>query len=338
MKNLAYTIIVIAGVVLFLVLGKVLLIPLVLAIFIWFTIIGLQNKIESVPFVKKNIPHAITNIFTAIIVLGVLALFGQMLTVNINRIVDSVPEYEENINYLSEDLPPTMIAYAKDIKNYYVEDGNLSEVVTSIANTISGLVGNTLLILIYLLFLLLEQQTFKRKLIRIGDLRENPDKFKNLVSGLKATVSEYINLKIILSAMTGFGSYLVFVFVGLEAPVFWSVIIFVLNFIPNIGSLVGTLFPAAFAILQFGSYVEALQILIPVGIIQIVVGNFVEPKMMGNSLNISALVVILSLSLWGLIWGITGMLLSVPLTIIATKIMAQFPSTRPIAILLGNGK
>lgn len=338
MKNLAYTIIVIAGVVLFLVLGKVLLIPLVLAIFIWFIIMGLQKKIESVPFIKKNIPHVVTKIFTSIVVLGTLTLFGKMLAYNINRIVENTPIYAENLNKLAENLSPEMMSYIGEIKDYYSEDENFSETVTNLANAVSNVLGNTLLILIYLIFLLLEQQSFKRKLIQIGQNKENPDDFISIVKSLKTTVSEYINLKIIISAMTGFGAYLVFLWVGLDAPVFWSVIIFVLNFIPNIGSLVGTLFPAAFALLQFGSHVQMLQILIPVGLVQVIVGNIVEPKMMGNSLNISALVVILSLSLWGLIWGLTGMLLSVPLTIIATKIMSQFPSTRPIAILLGNGK
>ena len=113
----------------------------------------------------------------------------------------------------------------------------------------------------------------------------------------------------------------------------------ILNFIPTIGSLIATVFPAIFALLQFGQFKEGLLILGIVGSIQLVVCNFVEPKLMGNSLNISPLVVLLTLAIWGVMWGITGMLLSVPVTVILIIIMAEFPATRPFAVLLSqNGE
>ena len=107
-------------------------------------------------------------------------------------------------------------------------------------------------------------------------------------------------------------------------------------FIPNIGSLAATLFPTFYCLLQFGGYEEALIVLVLVGSIQGLVGNFIEPKIMGNSMNISALVTILSLTLWGAIWGITGMILSVPITMIMILVFSQFDSTRGIAILLSE--
>jgi predicted PurR-regulated permease PerM len=136
--------------------------------------------------------------------------------------------------------------------------------------------------------------------------------------------------------MTGFCSYIVLLLVGVEAPLFWAFLIFILNFIPTVGSLIATLFPAIFALFQFGEFSQSLIILSVVGSIQVVFGNFVEPKLMGSTLNISPLVVFLTLALWGLIWGITGMLLSVPITVSIIIIMSEFPGTRPIAILLSQ--
>jgi predicted PurR-regulated permease PerM len=129
-------------------------------------------------------------------------------------------------------------------------------------------------------------------------------------------------------------------FVGLDFAIFWAFLIFLLNFIPNIGSLIATLFPSALALIQFeNTFAPFLVILIGVGAIQLLVGNLIEPRMMGSSLNISSLAVILSLSLWGTIWGITGMVLCVPITVIMMIIFAQFPTTRPVAILLSeNGQ
>ena len=128
----------------------------------------------------------------------------------------------------------------------------------------------------------------------------------------------------------------ILLFIGVDAPVFWAFLIFVLNFIPTIGSLIATLFPAIFALLQFGEFTPGILVLAIVGTIQLIVGNFIEPRVMGNSLNISPLVVFLTLAIWGVIWGITGMLLSVPITVILIIVMSEFPSTQPLAILLSQ--
>ena len=109
-----------------------------------------------------------------------------------------------------------------------------------------------------------------------------------------------------------------------------------LNFIPTVGSLVGTIFPTLFCLLQFGDYLEGIQVLVLVGLIQVLIGNVVEPRLMGNSLNISSLVAIVALSFWGVIWGVTGMILSVPVTVILVILFAQFEQTKSVAIMLSD--
>jgi AI-2 transport protein TqsA len=136
--------------------------------------------------------------------------------------------------------------------------------------------------------------------------------------------------------MTGVLSYIAMLFIGVDAALFWAFLIFLLNYIPTIGSLLGTLFPATFALMQYGELMPFVWVLIAVGVIQIIVGNIIEPKIMGDSLNISALVVILTLSFWGLVWGVIGMILSVPITVIIIIICAEFPKTRFIAIMLSD--
>lgn len=117
---------------------------------------------------------------------------------------------------------------------------------------------------------------------------------------------------------------------------FWAFLIFLLNFIPNIGSLIATLFPALIAGLQFGDLEQPLLVLVSVGAIQLLVGNFLEPRLMGDSLNISSLVVILGLAFGGDLWGIVGMFLSVPIMVMIVIILSQFQSTRGVAILLSD--
>jgi predicted PurR-regulated permease PerM len=134
--------------------------------------------------------------------------------------------------------------------------------------------------------------------------------------------------------LTGFLSYIVLLVLGVHSPILWAILIFLLNYIPSIGSLIATTFPAIFAMLQFGDLSSGIWVLVSVGTIQLVVGNFIEPKIMGNSLNISPLVVLVALIVWGAIWGIVGMLLSVPITVMMIIIMAQFENTKSLAILL----
>ena len=111
-----------------------------------------------------------------------------------------------------------------------------------------------------------------------------------------------------------------------------------LNFIPTIGSIIATLFPAMLALIQFDTFGPFFIVLAAVGSIQVVVGNVLEPKLMGNTLNVSPFVVMMSLTLWGSVWGIAGAFLSVPITVILLIIFAHFEKTRYIAVLLsGDG-
>jgi predicted PurR-regulated permease PerM len=183
---------------------------------------------------------------------------------------------------------------------------------------------------------LLEENIFPKKIIAMYPNQNEYDRITKIVGKIDKSISNYIALKTIISLVTGVLSYIALLAIGVDAPAFWAFIIFVLNFIPTIGSLVATVFPAIFALLQFGQFKEGILILGIVGAIQLVVGNFVEPRVMGNSLNISPLVVLLTLAIWGVMWGITGMLLSVPITVILIIIMAEFPATRPFAILLSH--
>jgi predicted PurR-regulated permease PerM len=157
-----------------------------------------------------------------------------------------------------------------------------------------------------------------------------------LVSKIDRSISNYIALKTLVSLLTGFFSYFVLIAIGVDAPLFWSFLIFILNFIPTIGSLIATLFPAIFSVLQFGEFTPGILVLAIVGAVQLIMGNIVEPRLMGSSLNISPLVVFLALVMWGVIWGIPGMLLSVPITVILIIIMSEFPGTRPLAVLLSQ--
>ena len=122
--------------------------------------------------------------------------------------------------------------------------------------------------------------------------------------------------------------------IGVDYPVFWGFIVFLFNYIPTIGSMLAVAFPAALALVQFDTSSEFFLVVLLLGGLQFLIGNVLEPKLMGSSLNISGIVIMLSLALWGAIWGVVGMVLCVPLTVVTMIICARFPAWRPIAVLL----
>lgn len=336
LNKFASTTIIVAGIILLLVFGKDLIIPFVLALLVWFVIKGINDALCRINWIKQNLNYNILTLISSAIIVLLLMVFGKMLAANINNIITEIPKYEANVEHWIDDFP-----FRTELEQWVnLEDVlsqiQFSEIVKSLANAMSSLIGNAVLILIYLIFIILESRRFSDKIAAFAKSSKDPKKYKALIAKIGDIISEYLGLKIIVSLSTGVLSYIILLIVGVDAALFWAVIIFVFNFIPTIGSIIGTLFPAAFALFQFGSLEAFLYVLIPVGVVQVVIGNFIEPRLMGNSLNISALVVLISLSLWGAIWGITGMLLCVPLTVIIVNVLYQFEGTKRIAKLLSN--
>jgi len=151
---------------------------------------------------------------------------------------------------------------------------------------------------------------------------------------INSSINSYLTIKTAMSLLTGFVSYIILVIIGVDFPILWAFLIFLFNFIPYIGSMIATLLPSLFAIFQFGSIWTAVLVLIQT--VQFAVGSLIEPRFMGKTLNLSPLVVILALSFWGSIWGVLGMLLSVPITSVIIIILGQIPETRSLAVFMSE--
>ncbi|MDH5599571.1 MAG: AI-2E family transporter [Cyclobacteriaceae bacterium] len=335
-KGQPYFILLTALVIVVLIYGQHLLIPFFLSLIFWFLIREVRNLYRKVPFIEKKFPTWLQNTLATVLIFFIAAICVQLLTKNIQSLSQSLEIYNQNLNHIAGKVNTRFGIDIKSLLSDYSGKLDFSGILSNVFTSLTNIFGNAFTILLYTLFLLLEESIFSKKL---KALYSNPDQFENvnsIILKIDKSISNYLTLKTIVSLMTGLLSYLALLIIGVESPFFWSFLIFLLNFIPTIGSLIATVFPAIFSLLQFGEFQPALYVLIIVGLIQVLVGNIIEPKMMGNTLNISSLVVLLSLSFWGAIWGITGMILCVPITVISVIICSEFPSTRPIAILLSE--
>ncbi|NRB51491.1 MAG: AI-2E family transporter [Saprospiraceae bacterium] len=328
-----------ALVVVLLVYGKSLLIPFVIALVVWYVIVGLNNWIGSFEFIRKYCPGWLSATLAMLIIVLFLVFVGEMIANNAQSMADSLPTYEQNVRHLMENVQQSFGLEQVPNVSSLLEGFDFTDIISNFINTFSGIAGNIFLILIYVLFLFLEQVSFPLKLQAIFNDEEDYGRVQGILIRINKAISSYISVKTAVSVLTGVLSYIVMAIIGLDFAAFWAFLIFLLNYIPSIGSLIATAFPSLMAILQFETLTPFIIILIGVGAIQLIVGNVIEPRMMGSSLNISSLVMILSLSLWGTLWGVSGMVLCVPITVIMMIIFAQFESTKPIAILLSaNGK
>ncbi|WP_275315120.1 AI-2E family transporter [Tenacibaculum bernardetii] len=340
MKNPANFIIVIVVIIAALVIGKGILIPFVFALLFWFLTREIRKTIYKIPLAKKYIPIWLSNILVFTFIVLSFGFVSGIITNSISDLTTSYSKYEPNIDAIINSLDAYFhIDIIKSVKSV-IGDFNYGSFLGDIANGISSLLGDTFMIIIYALFIFLEESSFKKKLVKV--FKDKDDKYTNMkfmLDKIEFSISNYLRLKTYVSLLTGFLSYTVLLIVGVDSAPFWAFLIFLLNYIPTIGSLVATIFPATFSLIQFGEFTPFLIVLIAVGSVQVVVGNIIEPKLFGKSLNLSPLVTIISLAFWGKIWGVTGMILSVPITVIMIIIFSQFEKTKAVAIFLSeNGE
>lgn len=325
------------AVVIILIFGKNLLIPFVVALIFWFLIKEIRELLNKIEFVQKKIPNIVLNMIGFLAIFFIIGGAVKILSINIKQLSTSLPLYQANINLLTASIDQKFdIDVTLFVKNFLGEY-DYTNLLKSLFSSLSELFGSAFVIIIYTLFLLIEEPLFSRKVKAIYKNNESKrEKTTTILAQIDRSIGRYLSLKTLISLLTGFISYFALLFIGIDAPLFWAFLIFLMNFIPAVGSLIATIFPAMFAMLQFGEIMPGIWVLAVVGFIQVIVGNFIDPKLTGDSLNVSPLVVIIGLSVWGAIWGILGMILSVPISVMLILIFAHIPSTRPVAILLSK--
>ena len=320
-----------------LVVGKAFLIPLAVAVMIWYVINALSRTFAKIiPWVDKK--NWITTL-ASLVSIGLFISFAiDMVQRNIGDVSAAAPAYKANFDILAAKLVTQFGLEAVPNLQELIDGVEVAPLISKLASSFTNMISNIFLVLIYVLFLMLEQGTFTKKITAIFTDEERRSSIMSILSHAQEDIQTYLWIKTMTSTVTGVVSYLLLIAVGVDFAGFWAFTIFLLNFIPTVGSIIATLFPALLALIQFDTFFQFFVVLIGVGAVQVMVGNFLEPKLMGNSLNVSPFVVMMSLTLWGSLWGIAGMFLSVPITVMMLIVFAHFEGTRYLAILLsGDG-
>jgi AI-2 transport protein TqsA len=297
-------------------------IPFVLAVFI----VSLVSPVLDFQVLRLRLPRPIAVLVTCLIVLVIIAVLCFLLTLVIQAIITEVYAYSQDLGNLANRAFQEMGQVAERFNQDKIVSDLQNRIPKLVANTfgaVFNLLSSVFLVLIIVVFLLAGRNPHA---VRAG-----------VYADMDSQIRRYIAIKIAVSVLTG---VLVWAILGtLELPLapIFGVLAFVLNFIPSIGSVISTLLPIPVAVAQFQDAPLTIVLVIALpGAIQMAIGNVLEPKLMGEELNLHPVTVLLALSFWGLLWGIPGMFLAAPLTAIIRIILVQFDTLKPIGDLLAG--
>ncbi len=320
--------------------GASVAIPLAVAMFVFMLVS---------PLMERLIRHGMPKILAIAIVLILTTLFClcfvYTIIAMINVLLAELPSYINKVTvfdaYISgwirgvfnieESEFPSIITmlnidWAQQVKN----------ILSSLSSASASIVGDMAMVIVYLLFLLMEEPTIFPKINAAFPKTRN--EASELVKNISHQTSRYLIVKILISLVTGVCFYLVAILSGMDFPLVWGVLACLLNFIPTIGSIVVTVLGTLMAAIQFMPHWGRVG-LVFLGFLatEMILGNIIDPKMQGEQLNMSPFVILIMLAIWGYIWGIAGMFLAVPIACVIQVVCATIPSLKPAAILLSSG-
>ncbi len=303
--------------------------------------------------IRFKIPWFLAVILIYIIFFFFFFIIGNILTVSVRSVLISYPRYEQRFmtvfTSISEKLSNRpnekfLLFFDFEADRTLLENIssqlNLSSTIQSIAlnftERVVAFIKSTFLIVLLSVFLLAEMHSIKKKINTAFDLH-NRIRVNQIIHNVTADIAHYISIKFTISLITGILVTLSCVAVGIDFPLIWGFISFIMNFVPTFGSIISCAITIVFSVIQFFPAVSPIILIsVLVILINLVLGNIVEPKIEGENLGLSPFVILVCLSLWGWLWGFLGMLIAVPLTVIIKIICEHISLLHPIAVFMGS--
>ena len=339
-------------------------ITLLLSIFIFILVLPFVNALE-----KAKLPSWLATIMAVLLIIVLMLAFVWFVFYTVDVLVRKIPTYASKLDDLDifiQALVSKWVDLPEDFSIFNVIEidwlgGVVMPMLKSVSSSAVSIVSNALVTILMTVFLLLERHTLIPKLSYVVNYNhkqqrkpifadddyslqekkkedEQDEKVQKIWDRINKQVSKYIGIKTIVSIITGLMFYIVAKSVGLDFAFLWGVLATVLNFIPTIGSIVITVLTIFMAIIQFlPNWTPILVVAAGTILTENIIGNFIDPRLQGNQLNLSPFVILVALSIFGYVWGIVGMFLAVPLLSVLQIVFANMDETRPIAMLISSG-
>ena len=309
------------------------IVPFLLALFIAIICTPALDWLE-----RRGLPRAAAMVTVLLVVTfvgtGVTGLVGSSMI----KFTANLPEYTERLNSYSQTVEAWLnshgVPFDMGEMHNLVDAGRVMRLAADVFNGFGGVLTNAFLIFLTVVFILFETASFAVKLRAVTD---EPEETLARLGNVTDSIKRYLAIKTMTSLLTGAVIGIALSILGIENAVLWALLAFMLNYVPNIGSIIAAVPAVLFALVQLGVG-GALATAAVFAVVNIVIGSVLEPRFMGRGLGLSTLVVFLSLVFWGWVLGLVGMFLSVPLTMTVKIALGARESTRWIAVLLGTGQ
>jgi len=320
--------------------GKAVLVPIAFGILVVYVILGLTRLLCRVPILGRLLPVQIRNAVSVLVISA--GLFGvlHLLIANTDDVMAHAPQYQQSLLtgiqrvavLLRIEQEPTWTTLRKDLFGQI----NLQRLLGSVVVSVSSMVATFIVVLLYATFLMMERRFFTGKMSQIASEPGDAARIRQITSDINRRVGAYLSVKTGVNVLLGAVCWVIMALFGLQFAGFLAVLIGMLNYIPYAGSFLGVLIPVVMALAQFGEPGTGLALLLALTVAQFVIGNFLDPYLMGSSLNLSPFAILVSLAVWSQLWGVAGAFLAVPITAVMVIVFSEFGGTRPIAVLLSK--
>ncbi|MEJ2636537.1 MAG: AI-2E family transporter [Calditrichia bacterium] len=315
--------------------------PFALAVFIGYILNPMIQFFED-----RHVPSVLAIILALIITFLLLNLFGVLIYTSIKSFAADFPQYEQRLYGLLDrilaflNIPRDLFNTEMGAKGRLqwlqsIQDLSLNKLVLTTLSSMLNFMSNTFLVLLFLLFILIGRNQLIIK-VQLAFKTDTATRIANMLKNINKQIQRYLIAKSLISLATGLLYGIVLSIFGVEFALIWGILAFMLNFIPNIGSIIATILPLSIALIQFPSLTTVIWLAIILVSIQIIIGNFLDPRIVGRSVNLSPLVVLFSLMFWGWLWGIIGMFLAVPISVIIKIVFENTNSLRFLSVMMSS--
>lgn len=312
--------------------------PLFVAVFFYYVGAPLSRALR-----RKKVPDILAQTAPIFVAIAILTLLGWIIGAHMGELAEKFPSYklklqgmiQGGMHYIFTHVPVIGENLERVYSSQVIPLAPLEGIIRAVVGNFVSFLSTSLLVIFFLIFINSEAMTLPKRLEEAYGM----DRAKNILAigrRINGGIIEYVYVKGLASLLVSLLSTMTMLFFRLDLAILWGTLIFFGNFIPYLGSIFAVAFPVAIAFLQFDSF-AAVSVLTALLIgFQILVSNFVEPKYTGQQLNLSPLVVLISLVFWGWLWGIIGLLLSIPIMVSIKFVLENIPATHDVAILMSH--
>ena len=316
---------------------------------ILFLIFTLKENMKRIPVIGNYMPDWTGYLFAFILIGAGMVLFVEIIRSNVEALLEAWPSYEQRLRGLAGEaigffrtlnfLPQELLGGVEQIQQSALD--LIRPLLSQAAGSLRALTSNFLTfitVFLYLVFMLIERGRIFKKIGLLGADDSERQAINETIADIGVMVRQYITVKTASNLVTATMSYIIMLIIGVQFAGFWALLIFILNFIPIFGAASAITLPVLLSLVQPDGGGVRMALIAAVSLIgaEQVMSNGIEPRIVGRTLNLSPLVILFSLSIWGSLWGFAGLLLSVPITVTVMIILSQFRSTRSVAIMMSD--